>query len=204
MAVDAYTLKTEALCWLRFGKNLDLVATEAGRWHADVLGCNDNFSVEVEVKVSKADLRREFAGKGSKHYLYGAAADGQAVAGVPNYFYFFVPEVLEQEALLLIEAHSPRAGLAVYLEPESSSRLSDGKYTRVAKKAQRLHDQKPTARFKRTLLLRMGSELCGRYVASRDFNERVLAVLRNADEKIVETIKQALATNDLDPEEVQT
>lgn len=197
MPINTPALKTEALCWLRFGKKLELVATEAGRWNADVLGCNDNFSVEVEVKVDIRDLRREFTGKSAKHYLY-ANAEGAPSAGVPNYFYFFVPAALEKEALLLIEEHAPKAGLAVYEDPERKSAMSDGRMTRVARKARRLHDQKPSAKMKRTLLLRMGSELCGRYVAFRDFQYRVLEELWNIDNKIADVVKKMVETPDLE------
>jgi hypothetical protein len=197
VAADSYVLKTEALCWLRFGKKLDLVATEAGRWAADVLGCNDNFAVEVEVKMSKADLRREFSNKSTKHYLYVNAADGKGVPpGVPNYFYFFVPSDMEKDALALIEENAPKAGLAVYEEPERS-RL-DGKLTRVVRKAQKLHDQKPSSRFKRTLQLRMGSELCGRYVAFRDLRRDVMSTLAGLDDKVVTTMKEAMEKQDLE------
>lgn len=197
MAADSYELKTEALCWLRFGKKLDLVATEVGRWSADVLGCNDNYSIEVEVKTSKADLKREFANKSTKHYLYGNASDAIGPsAGVPNYFYFFVPSEMEADALALVGEHAPKAGVAVYEEP-ARARL-DGKLTRVARKAQKLHDNKPTARFKRTVLLRMGSELCGRYTVFRDLQREVTSLLRNIDDRVVATMKEAMEKQDLE------
>lgn len=198
MAADAYTLKTEAMCWLRFGKKLDFVATEAGRWQADVLGCNDNYSVEVEVKTSKADLKREFVNKSTKHFLYAAAGDGKGGPSVPNYFYFFVPSEMEADALKEIEEHAPKAGLAVYEEPQRAT--LDGKKTRIVRKAQKLHDQKPSERFKRTLLLRMGSELCGRYVAFRDLQKRVMESLTWIDNSVINTMKE-IAEKQVDLEE---
>ena len=103
-------LKTEALCWLRFGKKLSYICTEVGKWNADAFGCNEAYSVEIEVKISKADLRHEFKSKAAKHYSY---RNGHALA--PNYFYFYVPSELVDEARTLVEANFPEAGLAAYI-----------------------------------------------------------------------------------------
>src|ERR1700761_5989417 len=111
--MDSSILKTEALCWLRFAKHMPYVATETGYWAADVFGANDKFSIEVEVKVSIADLKREFTTKTAKHYLY-ANAEASPTKGAPNYFYFYVPQELEQQALEVIKEKAPKAGLAVY------------------------------------------------------------------------------------------
>jgi hypothetical protein len=195
--VDSLVLKTEALCWLRFGKKMELVCTEGGYWQADVLGITDKFSIEVEIKVSKSDLKREFVTKKVKHFLYNSVEQGKPPSQqTPNYFYFYVPKALEEEALKLIEEHSPKAGLAVY-DPVVNM---DGKKTRIARRPTKLHDKEPTARFKRTALLRMGSELCGRYVANRVMVEEIVAKLEAVDQIVVDMVKQALATTDIEEE----
>jgi hypothetical protein len=172
--MDAGILKTEALCWLRFVKKMELVATEAGAWSADVLGMNETSSIELEVKVTKSDLRREFDQKRTKHYLYnGSVDDKPPTRHVPNYFYFYVPFWLQEEALKLIQLHSPKAGLAVY--GEGKGHYLDGRRTVIVKKPTKLHGKAPSASFWRTLLLRMGSELCARYVAERELAECVAA-----------------------------
>lgn len=185
------TLKAEALAWLRFGKQLPYIATEAGRWNADVLGANTKMSVEIEVKISKSDLQREFRSKKAKHYLY-ANADGQQTRNVPNYFYFYVPEEMEEYALGIVNTECPKAGLAIY----SHTGLGNGNNTRVAKRPTKLHDQAPLPVFLRTVLKRMGSELVSRYVASRIMHEEVVSRLEDVDKKVVEAVKAYIATPD--------
>jgi hypothetical protein len=190
--VDSSVLKTEALCWLRFGKHMHVVATEAGYWSADVLGCNEKFSVEVEVKISVADLKREFTSKSSKHYLY-ANAEGATgpTKGTPNYFYFYVPQEIEAQALEVIEKECPKAGLAVY-----EGGFMDGKKTRVAKRPTKLHSKEPTPKFKETILKRMGSELCGRYLVQQRFLTHMLDAMKSVDRGVVDVLKQMFMTPD--------
>jgi hypothetical protein len=194
--VDALTLKVEALCWLRYGKRLEYVCTEAGRWNADVLGLCDTYAVEVEVKVSKQDLAREFTGKAAKHAVYAKAHEGVPTASVPNYFYVYVPEALEAEAVRLVRERAPYAGVAVY-QPGG---WLDGKLTRVAQRATKIHDQPPSQRLRQAVLLRMGSELCGRYVAWRTFCDEVRNKLVDIDIRVVGVVKQAMGVPDFDGE----
>ena len=67
---------------------------------------------------------------------------------------------------------------------------------KIAKKPTRLHDKEPSQQFKRTVLLRMGSELCGRYVVWRDHIDRVHEALIHLDQTIVDTVKKAFETPD--------
>lgn len=189
--MDSSILKTEALCWLRFGRKMPYVATEAGYWAADVLGCNDKFSVEVEVKMSIADLKRDFTGKASKHYLYDNA-EAAPSKGAPNYFYFYVPKELEEKAKEIVATNAPKAGLAVY---EGGSWL-DGKKTSVAISPKRLHSREPSPAFIKTVLNRMGSELCGRYLAQQRFFTHMTEAMRAADQGIVDVMKQMFTAPD--------
>lgn len=177
---------------------MEIVATEAGRWNADVMGVCNLYSVEVEVKVSKADLLKEFEKKASKHALYRLAQEGKSTRSVPNYFYFYVPEKLKDEAIKIVSEKMPRAGVAVYIE---SLYGRDGDRTYVAKRPQKLHDGKPEAELRNRILMRMASELCGRHVAWREH-------LRNGEsdttEVLCKTISEAIGalpgTKDFDPE----
>lgn len=148
-------IHVEAMCWLRYGKRLPIVCTEVGFWNADVLGVSDKMSVEVEIKVSKADLLRDFTSKKQKHWVYANARDEQG--NVPNYFYFFVPESLGEKAQAILEEKAPKVGLAVHTE----TGLIDGRNVRILRKATKLRNGKPTPRLLQTALQRMSSELCG-------------------------------------------
>lgn len=188
---DSSVLKTEALCWLRFGKKMPYVATEAGYWSADVLGVCEQFSVEVEVKMSIADLKREFTTKTAKHYLY-ANAESAPSKGAPNYFYFYVPKELEEKALEIVGTEAPKAGLAVY---EGGSWM-DGKKTSIAHRPTKLHARPPSPAFIKTVLNRMGSELCGRYLAQQRFFQHMTDAMRAADRGIVDVMKQMFTAPD--------
>lgn len=194
--MDSFDLTVEALCWLRFGKKMPYVATEAGGWNADVLAATDKFVVEVEVKVSKTDLKRDFTSKRSKHFLY-ANADGQPSRHVPNYFYFMVPKDIDDVALEVLEKEAPKAGLLSF---DPSSRELDGRKTTVIRRPTKLHNREPTPAFLKVLLNRMGSELCGRYVVQQTFMFQVMAQLRQAGSEVGQKVEKAFGTLDVDPE----
>ena len=194
--MDTAALKMEALAWLRFGKKLHYVSTEAGYWNADVLGASLTQSVEVEVKVSKADLKREFTSKREKHFLYQQASEGVTTTrSVPNYFYFYVPEKLEQEAKEIVAAEAPKAGLAVYYGHYAPG---TDKNTKVIIKAKKLHDRPPTEVFLDTLLKRMGSELCGRHLVDYNIRQGVLQQLTHMSQVIGETLRDQSWTPDFE------
>lgn len=154
--MNATTLKTEALCWLRYVRKMDLICTEGGPWNSDVIGATDNSSIEVEVKTSRADLLAEFRSKTTKHAYYQTG-----LRFCPNYFYFLVPAEIEADALEIVPAKMPKAGIVVYHHPDARA----GRRLDVVRKAQKLRTLKPTPAFKRQLMLRMGSELCGTHIA---------------------------------------
>jgi hypothetical protein len=193
--MESIELKTEALCWLRFSKGLNYVCTEYGRHNADVFGCNDTFSVEIEVKVTKADLKKEFTSKSGKHFLYsnnGAYSHGALGVDIPNYFYFYTPESMKDLAIDLIQKHSPCAGLVVYSDNLAAGERF-GKRSYVARRPKKIHDTPPSPRLKERVLMRMGSELCGRYIYSRNFAVSVvsdfLGSIKEMNYAIVKAIK---------------
>lgn len=194
--MDSSILKTEAMCWLRYGKKMPYVCTEGGYWSADVLGVCDQFSVEVEVKVSKADLKREFQTKTSKHYLY-ANAEGEPARQVPNYFYFYVPPDLEEDAAKIVEAEAPKAGLVVYAP---NGWLLDGKKSRVVRRATKLHNKEPSPAFRQVVLKRMGSELCGLHLLQQRFLNDLQASVRGLYDAVPQLMKKTFETPDYDQE----
>lgn len=190
-------IHVEAMAWLRFGKRLTIVTSEVGRWNADVLGLNNKFSVEVEVKKSRSDLRAEFKNKRDKHATYASAAQGRS-ATVPNFLYFMVPEELEQYALEVLAESAPKAGLLVMTE---GNRML-GKNTRVSKKAAKLHANPPTQKFMQAALMRMGSELVGVRAINEQLTNTVFHQVRAVSKQAVLSVTQALGVLDVeDPEE---
>jgi hypothetical protein len=177
--MKAAILKTEALCWLRYVKKMDYVCTEGGPWSSDVIGVCEGYSLEVEIKVSRADLLAEFRNKKAKHAYYETGA-----RFAPNYFYFLVPPELLEVAMEIIPEKAPRAGILSVGNPL----LPDGRRIVVWRRAQNLRGKlKPTESFKRQLMLRMGSELCGLHIAlDRTANGQEAAILK------VDEIKRAV------------
>jgi hypothetical protein len=193
---DTTAMEVEALCWLRFGKKLPLVCTEGGYWNADVIGMNDEFSIEIEIKRSKQDFKRDFSTKLAKHYLYNNAEDAPS-RQTPNYFYFYVPASLEEAALEILKEQNSKAGLAVY---SPVPRALDGRHTYVSKRATKLHDKPPSPGFRKTVLQRMGSELCGRYIANRDLQVQIAAQLAKLNQDLINTFKDLSLTPDYEEE----
>lgn len=152
--MNAALLKAEGMAWLRYVRKLHYVATEVGRYNADILAASDHSCVEIETKVSRADLRADF--RKPKHGVY--ALTPTAAKMVPNRFYFLVPAALRDEALKIIAEQAPRYGLLVY-EDQREHRAMLGRRLVVAKAADWLHREPPKPKMLRALLLRMSSEL---------------------------------------------
>lgn len=188
--MNSHELKAEAMAWLRFGKRLPIICTEVGHWNADVLGLNDKISVEVEVKISRADLRAEFRNKSGKHYYYQNMNGGTG----PNYFYLMVPENMADLTVELAGAQDTRYGVAIYCPgPELP-----GKRTKIVHKAAKLHDQPPSAKTIKTALARMGSDLCGMYAHEHDSYVRLFQKLEEVKRDIINVALRTTGTLDIE------
>lgn len=153
------SLHVEAMAWLRYGKRMNLVATEAGAWNADVLGIDDNKCVEVEIKKSIGDLRADFRDKVRKHNTYSKLTADTKALWSPNYFWFFTYADIGPKALeVLDELGCKYAGLAV-LDRETKKTYQAGKNVSILRAAPRLHGNKPHWLLVQKLQMRMGSEL---------------------------------------------
>lgn len=178
--MKAYDLKTEALCWLRFAKQLDFVCTEVGVWNADVIGACQNYSIEVEVKVNRADLLSEFRNKKPKHTYYGF--DGN---WTPNYFYFLVPKELGESTVETVKEKFPKAGVLAY----ALERGRPGEHLVCLRRPTKLHGNKPSRSLLHAIKRRMGSELCGLHVALDKLKSNVgIGQIEDLKKQIVEAI----------------
>lgn len=147
---DALRMKFEALKWLRLEQRCMFIATEVGAYNADVLGINEEKMVEVEVKVSMADLKNDF--KKHKHITYsGRYGTEHETQWIPTQFYFAVTEEIVAEAKAFLE--SDRG------ERSKSYGIICLKDWSVVKRAKKLHKNRPNNRVKCVTALRMGSEL---------------------------------------------
>lgn len=150
--MTSHDVKSKLLAYWRFKRRYQFIATECGTYNADILIANDKEIIEVEVKVSKSDLKNDF--KKRKHKIY---ANGKS-KWIPNKFYFGVPIELEDYAKELCEG-----------TPYGVIRVQDGKYSpyrdfcKISKKAKKL-TTKLNEELIHKIVLRMGSELITRRV----------------------------------------
>lgn len=166
---------------------MDYVCTEASPWNADVIGASSLSVIEVEVKISTKDLRKEFEEKLSKHSYYNSGVSLWA----PNYFYFLVPPEMSEKTVEIVKEKAPKAGILQYSFPNARP----GERISCIKKPTALHTFKPTSKFLNTIYRRMGSELCGLYMA----NSRLKAdpgKLEELRESILEEIKKSHGIED--------
>lgn len=191
--MNSAVLKAEAMAWLRFVKKMDLICTEGGPWNSDVIGCTETASIEVETKISRADLLAEFRKKERKHSYYETGE-----RWCPNFFYFLVPEEIADSTIQTVTEKMPRAGVLAF-KPGLTDLI--GRRLVVVKKAQRLRKHKPTDKFKRQLMLRMGSELASLHVFANSLRE--ISEVEAVKIAIVEaaTSSQGLAEWETEPNE---
>lgn len=177
-------IKAEAMAWLRYGKRMTAVCTEVrhGYYVMDVLGCNAQASIEVEVKTSKADFKKDFDNKAPKFFMYESADSTQHTAKVPNQIYYAVPENLKEYGLALLEERFPKAGLVVY-RPELE--LLAGKNLELVRSARKLHGKAPARVFLHDVFLRTSSELCGARLALVDLRKKLDKTLNGYNDLVV-------------------
>lgn len=169
--LTAAQLKVEALFWLRFRRQYRIVCTEVSTiGNCDVLAIGPETSVEVEVKTSKTDLRRDFTNKEGKHSYYSTVEGGWA----PTYFYFLVPAHLSDYAAELVTEKNHKYGVIT-----CSATMSEptGENLTVTHRATKLHDKPPSAKMVNTAVARMSSELATLYKTNLVVSGAVMAAV---------------------------
>lgn len=144
--------------WLRFGRQMPYVATEigpSGSWLADVSAATTQTLVEIEIKTSLADLRRDFETKKYKHQVFESSETLHRWQ--PNKMYFLVPKNLTLGAEEELAKRNPRYGLIVFDEEKYGPREWD--CLSVSRRAGALHERPPSPDVLEAFVRRMGSEL---------------------------------------------
>jgi hypothetical protein len=146
--LNSHIMKTAVLAHFRFKESWILFSTEASQWHADILMVDpsDNL-VEFEVKCSLSDLRADFKKRKHSYYRRYKGKTGM----VPNRLYFVVPKSLSSKAKEILRPY-PVYGIITVSEEDRA--------VAVMKSAGFIHKlHKVSEKAKRTIILRMGSEL---------------------------------------------
>lgn len=171
-------VKAEVLCYLRFQRQVPLVAVEFQ--HQDIVWVAQRRSAIVEVKVSIGDLKADF--KKDWHTgirwaldpaLHGAAEGcywgsavlhgrgsgyGQYEVWAPNQFWFAVPDYIQDSALKVIESLYPYAGLLACRAVGYS-----GGSTEVIRKPKELHTRRASKMFVARLVKGQSASLANAY-----------------------------------------
>lgn len=91
--MDSGYMKAALSAYFRFKRGIKFIATECGYYNSDFLAITKKALIEIEIKISKADLNAEF--KKPKHKVYADARSDWT----PNQFYFAVPQELAEYAV---------------------------------------------------------------------------------------------------------
>lgn len=118
----------------------------------DVCACNKNYSVEIECKISKSDLKNELKSKTKikKHNAY-ANPTKKYYHWIPNRFYYAITDEMAQDPEIfdIINQINPKYGIFI---------CSDWGNPREFKVAKKLHNEKVSQAFIEELVARCSSE----------------------------------------------
>jgi len=138
-----------------------------------------NFIYSFEIKISKSDFNNDFKNKKIKHKSLKDAKKLKSTSGIPNYFYFVVPE-----NLIDLKSVPSYAGL-IY--------INDQEDIEIKRKAPRLHAKKAsTPFFKKMLIMYVERNIFGcSYLAFKNkqakkaYEEKKLKILNNKKNNIL-------------------
>ena len=158
--LTAETIKSLLLFYYRFEKKA-VGIDECTYWNktfiADLLITNFQYITEVEVKLTKSDLLRDFIDKANKHDAFK-----KQVSHLPNYFYFCVPNYLVDETLKQIELHNNSYGLIEYWNadlPEDVNPMNIGYFFKVIKEPILITEEYSRS-LEMTIIRKISSEMC--------------------------------------------
>ena len=153
--INSKIIKNELMKHYRFERQFPYVATECIKY-SDVNALNDRCLVEIEVKISLADLKKEFTTSGNKHnkhFVVYCNPDSRPNAIIPNYYYICVPECLVHQAIEIVKGINPKYGVLVCKSYHNTYKIE------CALKAKALHTKKPDIRVYNLVAKRITSEL---------------------------------------------
>jgi len=172
-------IKLELMKYFRFERGFEMVCTECIN-NSDISAIKEKCLVEVEVKISKSDFRREFQDSESthwkerKHYFYKHIDSAWASYIIPNRFYFCVPAELTAWALEFLKDKNSKYGLLAY----DKERMTGNTHIVTIKGAKSLHTQAPEKSAFHQIRIRTVSELITlkqKYIADRQELEALKA-----------------------------
>lgn len=155
--ITSTKIKAGLFYYYRTKKQYYLCATEAGSFKADFLTINnDNQIIEVEIKISVSDLKKDF--EKPKHNIY----KDEYHTFTPAYFFYCVPTCLVEDTLQLLEQENlNNYGILVFRQYGGFRNIIDS--ICQMKSAIKLTDNKISEKEKNNLINRMSYDLLTRY-----------------------------------------
>jgi len=183
--MDSAEMKTKLLHYWRFSRNYNFIATEAGRFNADVIVSNGDTIIECEVKTSYPDFRLDFKRKSKKHEIYSNVAKWGAME-IPNKFYFAVENKITKKVESFLK-DTPYGIIEILNTELTLFKTTNSKairYCKIVKQARKLHN-KFDARLHNMIVMRSGSELIRARLATAQFQKNVVVKVKLEDNKII-------------------
>lgn len=156
--IDSKFIKACLCAYFRFKRGTSCIATEVGGFNADFLAVGRGGFMEVEIKVSKADLNNDF--KKQKHLIYQMNKEHP---WCPQQFYFAVPRGLVDYAVAKC-ADKPYGIMVVERSPHRYKRAWMERVT-VIKRAKKLHSNPIHPKVKAVIYARLASEMANLRIA---------------------------------------
>lgn len=146
LIIDSNYMKIVVASFYRYNRGYKYVCTEFEK--KDVCASNGETLVEIECKISKADLKKEL--KKKKHDYYSFKKKRRSFT-IPNKFYIAITKEMfrDKECIEIIEKLNDNYGIIVV---ESWRNISFEKY------AKKLHDNKININKKDNIVARLSSE----------------------------------------------
>jgi hypothetical protein len=152
-------LKACLVCWLRFKKQISIFATEAGKYNSDILFTQKSFLHEIEIKISIQDFKADF--KKKKHFEYKDDSNIWA----PSHFWFAIPSTILPQVQEKLK-NTPYGILLVLPSISNGKYLEWHERVKIVKKAAPLHKRPCEKKITATIIHRLASELCSKYISS--------------------------------------
>lgn len=153
----------KVLYYLRYKRRIFYLATEVGLYHSDILAISRGQLLEIEVKVSLHDLKRDFLktysfyGKSYKKHEVYAHANSQ---WTPHRFFFAVPEKMVGETIKYLESVDNRTAGIISVNTDIPQKEYDKNiYCKIVRRAKILHKNEIKFNIKKDIIMRMSSEL---------------------------------------------
>ena len=144
--IDANYMKIAVQSFFRYKKQYKLTCTEY--CYKDVVAFKGSDFIEVEVKISKSDLKADLHKPKHKKYVKGSETQK---ANYPNEFYYAFPKELyqDEEVKEIVEKLNPKYGIII---------VKDIYDVMIVKFATKLHDIKFRTTLKDDVIARLTSE----------------------------------------------